>query len=418
MLVMLAFVMLVPETGHAATPPSAGNCTSFTERAALTLGNTANPKPGLLSEVNAFIKTTIGAATQRLFEAFTSSAAYQRAVGAAMTLMVLFYAVGFTIGVVQPSFQQVLIRLVKLGLIGAIISPTGWTFFSQYVVTFFQDGSDQLINGVQAIGFGIAAPAGAGPFYALDRVTSFLIDPDTIVAIMGSVMSGGPFGMAMGGLMVISTYSFFKLILKTLQIYAVTFVARSLVLGVAPLFFVFLMFDRTKNMFIAWVNALINLSLQPILMFTFLSFFLVLIESSAQNMLGAELCWHEFQNVVSGVNKMAFWRFADPVTGQVSTGDWTWNGSLECLVTPNIADQAKCKDFPLNILDILSFLILVFLATRFAEVVEKISSELSNAVVNLDNQGKLDQLMERGNKGTASALGSGMNPRAGGVRGR
>ena len=411
---VLAGTPAKPSKQAAADPDS---CTTFATRATTSLGSAA-PAPGILTEIYSFLRKTINTATMNLFNSFVNDSGYKMAVFGAMSLMITFYGVGFLMGIVQPSFQQVLIRLVKIGILFTLISPGrygGWQFFSDYVVTFFQDGSDQLINGIQAIGFGIPAPPNSSPFYALDRVATFLINPDTIIALLGAIGAGGAYGLAMGGIMMLAMFGFFKLILKTLEVYAVTFVARSLVLGVAPIFFVFLLFDRTKQMFIAWVNALLNLSLQPILMFTFLSFFLVMIETSAKDMLGTELCWHEFKNLDSSTNKMAFWKFVDE-DGDTMTGEMDWNGALECTIKKTQTPGKKCPVFPVNIVDILSFLILVYLATKFAEVTKTIASELSNALVNLDNTGKLEQIISKNNQSAGSKLSAApFNPNAGGA---
>jgi type IV secretion system protein VirB6 len=389
-LFVLATALIVwPHSASAQTPPD--TCTGFKESAQKAFDNPSQaPADGLLSDIYSFITDVTYDATENLFNAFVNSTSYQNALYWAMSLMVVVFGVGFTIGVVQPSFQQVLVRLFKLGVLFALVSPDGWEFFSDYVVNFFQDGTDDLIKGVQEIGTGIAAPQGATPFYALDRLAEFIIQPDTITAIMGT-LAAGPYGITMGGLMIIAFYGFFMLILKALRVYAITFVARALLLGIAPLFLIFLMFEKTKGLFTAWLNALVNLSLQPILLFTFLSFFLVLIETSARDMLGTEFCWQEFKNIDGSMNKAAFWRPVDGVTKSATT-EMTWQGSLECLTSPQNTTGDKCAEFPINIVDMLSFLVLIYLAQRFTEVVERISSELSNAFVGLDTQGKLDQM--------------------------
>lgn len=402
---------LIPSVAHAAN--SNQSCTTFKQRAQDAFDNQSGSTNGLLSEIHLFIVDTVNDATEKLFSAFTNNSSYEFALTAAITLMVIFYAVGFVIGVVQPNFQQVLIRLVKMGILFTLISPTGWQFFNENVVQFFQDGSDDIIMGVQNIGLGSGGtiPANATPFYFLDRLAEFIIQPDTIIALLGSTLGGGPFGVTMGGLMLIAVFGFFRLVLHALRVYAVTFVARAMLLGLAPIFFVFLLFDKTKTMFTVWLNALVNLSLQPILLFTFLSFFLVMMESAARDMLGTELCWQEFKNVEGSVNKLAMWKYVDGHTGAPITGEMTWQGSLECLLSPG-NNGNTCPEFPVNIVDILSFLILVYLAQRFTEVVERISSELSNAFVALDTQGRVEQMMQgRSGGGSFSA-----NPKTGGYK--
>lgn len=405
----LATAFAAPVHVHAQTPPpttdDAGEgeqvCTENVKRGEEALSG--DGKPGLLSEIYNFIKEVVGEATEKLFSAFTDSAAYQNAVYAAMVLMLVFFGIAFTIGIVQVSFQQVLVRLLKLGIISAVISPGGWTFFSDYAVKFFMDGTDDLVKGVIKIGSGITTPlpADATPFFQLDKLAEFLIQPDMIITIMGTTFASGPYGLMMGGLLVIASWGFLSLLIKALRTYAVTFVARSLLLGVAPIFIVFLLFDRTKQMFNSWLNALLSMSLQPILLFTFLSFFMVLIESSAKDMLSAELCWTEFSGQQGTANKPAFWRFKDPETGEVNTSQNTWEGSLQCLVEGKTKSGGECPVFPINIIDILSFLILVYIAQRFSDVIERIANELSNTFISLDAGGKIDQFMNQASKAIA-----------------
>lgn len=403
-LVVLALMALTPEMASAQVTTTVSEdqvCTSFKERALMMNADVPVTK-GLLTGIYNAIADVVNNATEKLFKAFTNSPTYQYAVSGALTLMVVFYGVGFVIGVVQPSFQQVLIRLVKMSIVFSLISPTGWFFFNDNVVKFFQQGTDDIIIKVQEIALDKPMPVDASPFYALDRIADYLIQPDTIIAIMGAMGAGGPYGIAMGGLMAIAMLGFFKMVLQALSTYAITFVARALVLGVAPIFFIFLLFDRTKNMFVSWLNALINLSLQPILLFTFLSFFIVMIESASSDMLsGSELCWGEFKNVTGSTNSLSFWRFKDPTTGVVVTGDYNFKGSLECMISPASGGGNACQPFPINPVNLLSFLILVYLATRFVEVVKRISSELSNALVGLDSSGRLEQIMQSQNSGPA-----------------
>jgi hypothetical protein len=178
MLIMLVGILPQPAYAEIPASPSASKdtCTNFKDRAAQVLDNPkkgADPK--LLSGIYEFVVGTVNNATKKLFESFTKNPSYQNAVYWAIVLMLTFYGVGFTIGIVQPSFQQVLVRLIKVGIIFSLISPTGWNFFSQYVVAFFQNGTDDIIKGVQEIGTGLPYTATDTPFYALDRVIHLII---------------------------------------------------------------------------------------------------------------------------------------------------------------------------------------------------------------------------------------------------
>ncbi|MEJ0009541.1 MAG: hypothetical protein WDN72_02845 [Alphaproteobacteria bacterium] len=134
--------------------------------------------------------------------------------------------------------------------------------------------------------------------------------------------------------------------------------------------------------------------------------------------------------------KWSFWRFVDPKTKQPIPGDMTWQGSLDCLLSNgstgtatsgaatddaacdherhagNASGSTQCQEFPINIVNVLSFLILVYLAGRFAEGIDRIASELSNAYLLLDTGGKLDQFLASQGKSSGSSgggIGGGIN---------
>ena len=412
-LLVLVTTLTQPGFAQSTSAPAVGGassansevCTTFKERAQKMAeesqgncpeGQTCNQ--GILSEIYLYIKDIVDEASYKLFHAFVENEAYQSAVNGAIVLMIAIFGVAFTIGVVQASFGQVLIRLVKLGIIFTLISSGGWEFFSQTMVKFFTDGTDELVRGVMAIGMGAPVPEDATPFYQLDKLAEFVINPETIAQVLGSFFQGGPFGALMAGMTIIVTFGFVMLMLKALERYAISLVVRTLLLGMAPIFFVFLLFDRTKTLFTGWLNAIISFSLQPILLFTFLSFFLVLIETASRDMFSAELCWTTGSAMTGADNKPQFWRFRDPNTGEFIDSQMTWGGSIECLTK----GTGKCPEFPINILDMLSFLILVYLAMQFVKTIDNIANELSNAFVSLDTQGKLSHFFQESASGAGN----------------
>ena len=396
-------------TGTTASPAGGASsdvCTNFALKKAQMFGG-APPaagtpaNTGLLSGIYVFIQGVVGKATQNLFYAFTTDARYQNALGAVFTLMVVFFGVGFTMGLVQISYGQVLIRLVKMGVVMTLISPSGWFFFSTTVVAFFNQGTDDLVKTVITIGTNVAAPPGASPFYQFDQMAAFLITPDTIVAMMG-MLTSGPYSLAMTGLMAVAMFGFVSLLIEALKKYAVCYVVRSMMLGLAPVFFTFLLFEKTKQLFMGWLNSILSTALQPILMFTFLSFFMVLIESASQDMLSTEFCWTDCKNVQGSENPVSCFRPVDPNTKQTVKSEMTWNGAVSCLLNAGsgaggaagatggaTGGGASCPESYMNIINILTFLILVFIAKSFSELIEGIANELANSQLSLDSGGKI-----------------------------
>jgi len=382
---MLAMIS-APNVASAQTPSTSGTCTTFAEKLQSVDPANPNTQEGILTNITGFIKTVINEASKKLFTAFTNSPSYRMAVNAAATLMIVFYGVAFTIGVVQFTAGELLKRLVRLGIIFTIISPTGWDFFNTYVVKFFNDGTDNIIGEVMGIGMGTPYVPGTSPFLALDGIAAFMLSPDMIVAMLGAVGDNKAYGVAMGAMLAFAIMGLIKLILKGLQLYAISFIVRALLLGVAPIFLVFILFDKTRPLFTGWLNTLVNMSLTPILYFTFISFFLTMIIGAAGSMMGGnELCWTQAKIANGSAQPQAFWKFMDKNEKFPSLAEKGWKGPVDCVL-----GGGQCPEFPINIIDILTFIILVYVATQFAEVVDNIAREISNSQVNLDQSARMD----------------------------
>ncbi len=359
---------------------------------------------GKVTEIIRFVTDTVGAASRSMYQGIISNNSYSAALNAATALMVVIYGVGFTVGVIQATFSQALLRLFKIGLIYTLVSPNGgWAFFNLYVVTFFNGGADELIRGVMSIGTNITLSTGSSTFYVLDRIADLMLSPDMVIAILGSFTNGGPFGLTYGLLMTYAMFGVIKLIIEALRIYAVSFVIRSLLLGLAPIFLVFMLFDKTKQLFTSWVNALVNQSLLPVLYFTFISFFLVLIINAQQSMLGdVELCFSETTSATGVTNKFSKWVFKTDGAKAPELTSYGWEGPTSCLT-----GKGECKPFPIEMLGLLSFLILVFVANEFSRVVDNIARDISNSMVGVGTGAKSEIM---------AMINSGGGGRGGGAR--
>lgn len=398
--------MLIGGPPVAGAPVADPNCTRQTSGSAAT-------NDGILTQIEQYLKQIVNEAMFKLFMAITLNTSFQSAVTATITLMVVVFGVMFMIGMVQLTFGQALIRLMKIAIVLSVTNIFGWVFFQQTVVCFFAGGADEIIQYVisQTTGVGsgippISLPPGPGGilcmyslpvFTELDRLAQDIIKPETIAKILAAFTTG-PYGLAMGGLMMIATIAFIKLLVDALKVYAISYVVRALLFGLSPIFFVFLLFERTKNYFTQWLNAVINFTLQPVLLFIMLAFMMDLIDQASKDMLGVEVCWAEFQSTEGSSSKMQFWRFADG--GQVDPSEYDWEGQVSC----QAGGGTNCKPFPIDIIDILAFVFLIFLASRFASVIERITSQLSNIFISLDQGGRMEQFLHKQNQNALNAI--------------
>lgn len=340
----------------------------------------ADKSDGLLTQVIDYIRQVIDQATMELYNGIIYHPSFLAALNAGFTLFITLYGALFIFGIVPLTLGQSAVRAFKFGIVLALVNE-GFPFLKEYAIRFFNDGTDELIDAILGIATGdhsssVGADGHPQPFKKLEPVVQKILSSKMMTTMIGSFMTG-PMGPSMGGLIGFSIYAFVMSIVKALRIYCLSLVAKALLFGMAPIFMAFMMFERTKHMFTGWYNQLVNYSLQPILMFAFISFFVVLMESAADNILKADLCWTEFDHLEGQGTATAFWRFKDQ--GKPTASDFTWKGLTECL-----QKGGGCNDFPVSIIDILTFFILAHLAYRFSDVVLMIATEIASSTLMLD----------------------------------
>lgn len=345
----------------------------------------------VLMDIVNLVRDAINGVIQELYLGIIASPGYRGAVGAAMTLYIAFYGVSFIFGFVPPNFSQALIRVMKIGLVGSLMMPWGWFYFQDTVVRVFgtticlpgfpvceRTAVDWLIDVMIQLGGG--NPAG-GHFTIMEDIMIKVFSPKMFIMIIGSLTTG-PFGPIMAMALMWSVFNLFMMILRALEIYLLSMIVRALLLGMGPIFMAMMFFERTKHIFMGWINQLVSFSLQPILLFAFLAFFVSILESSVDALIMGtndnkiELCYTKMEHMGKTMFDVQHWRFKlTDANGnsQMYEGEWTWKGPVGRNTFP----------FPIHIIDILVFLILAHIGTKMSTVVVEIAAEIAQASVRL-----------------------------------
>lgn len=339
---------------------------------------------GVLQKIVDRVQTAVNGASQAIFDSITLDYGFNVIVSAAMTLMVAFFAVAFMFGFVQLTLGQGIIRLVKIGFLVWLITPgLGWLFIEDYVKYFFDDGTNCMIGAM--INIAQSGSAGSGfctfttPFSILEGTVQLVFSPRMFVTAVASFTTP-PYGVAVGLALIWAIIEFVMALMRALMIYALSLIVKALLYGLAPIFFVFLLFDKTKQYFMGWINQLVSFSLQPILMFAFLAFFASLINSSASAILArpdTHVCYTNSRQQGTTPFSMENWEFICPdgTTIKPYSGQRTATGALEC---------PTGRIFPVSVVDILVFMLIVHIASSVMKIIPALASEMSQTVTRLD----------------------------------
>ncbi|WP_353271265.1 type IV secretion system protein [Wolbachia endosymbiont (group A) of Alloplasta piceator] len=206
-------------------------------------------------------------------------------VRALLTLYVIFTVVGYMLGTIQLSKFDFIVRMFKIAFIAFAFSDRSWELFGTTLSRLFIDGSTYLVDSFSAyIG------EGGRKFAFLDLTAGVLFTAETWLKFL-SLMLSGPFGFIAFLAILYATFMFLKCIISATFKYVISTVLVAFLLSLTPLFIVFILFQKTKPLFDNWIKTLAHVSLEPVILFSFLSLLNQLMYSVLYNLTNFSACY-------------------------------------------------------------------------------------------------------------------------------
>ena len=184
---------------------------------------------------------------------------------AVLVLFIAFSGISFMLGLMKRTQTELVIRVVKIGVILAAISPSSWELFGVTLFNLFVKGVDEIANifsGVTGSDTGFAF---------LDPTVGALLTKEAWLRFL-SIMFSGPIGFISFILLMWGIWTFLGAMIIAVMTYLMTLIGMSLMLILAPLFIITILFPITKTLFDSWIKMMLGMALAPIIMFSSLAF--------------------------------------------------------------------------------------------------------------------------------------------------
>ncbi|MDE5064277.1 TrbL/VirB6 family protein [Wolbachia endosymbiont of Drosophila tristis] len=206
-------------------------------------------------------------------------------VRALLTLYVIFTVIGYMLGTIQLSKFDSIVRMFKIAFIAFAFSDRSWELFGTTLSRLFIDGSTYLVDS-----FSGYIGEGGRKFAFLDLTAGVLFTAETWLKFL-SLMLSGPFGFIAFLAILYATFMFLKCIISATFKYVISTVLVAFLLSLTPLFIVFILFQKTKPLFDNWIKTLAHVSLEPVILFSFLSLLNQLMYSVLYNLTNFSACY-------------------------------------------------------------------------------------------------------------------------------
>lgn len=253
---------------------------------------------------------------KKFYQTIISDSTYQRVITISFALMFSFYGLYFLLGLADFNQEELIKKLIKISFVYLMISPTGWNYYEAYFVKFFKEGIDYLSFSIVSsftddIAINNAMATGnytnkAVIFSSIDTSLKLIFSDEFTSRVWALLFTTFP-GFVYIILIIWAVGIFLVSVITAMVIYSMSQVLVSFFLAFGPIFFAFLIFDKTKGMFDKWLSNLIGLSFEQIFVLTCASFFNVIVYNILKAMFSYKTCYEVIFSLL-GIIDVEFWK--------------------------------------------------------------------------------------------------------------
>ncbi|XVN42029.1 MAG: type IV secretion system protein [Candidatus Rickettsia vulgarisii] len=208
-----------------------------------------------------------------------------------LILYVMTYGAMFILGIVKINQQDLLIRIVKIAIVSGLMNGSTFEFFNNYIRPLISNFSDGIISNMSGYSMFSTTNTIANPFMFLDAVMSKILFGKTFSGQLLSFLSMGLSGVIYFVLVFIAVLIVIITALRAIAVYVMAFMAVALLVGIAPLFFTFMLFDFTRYLFENWVRFTLRYMMEPVILMAGIIVMTQLFTIYLDYVLGFSVCW-------------------------------------------------------------------------------------------------------------------------------
>ncbi len=220
-----------------------------------------------------------------IYQNIVANPQFTNAVRGMLTLFITITGVLFLMGTLEITQAELIQRVIKVAIIATLIDPNiSWNFFNEYVLIWFYEGVQYIINILKA-----ASTTGPGSTNLIVFLTS-----DQIMIKLSSLLFSTPTGWFYILVYFVMLFFILMVLFDAAILYMTGLVMVGLLISIAPIFIALYLFESTKSFFENWLKQLIGYAVQAILVTAGVLFMTMIIRNQIYNTLGFRACFQSF----------------------------------------------------------------------------------------------------------------------------
>jgi len=272
-----------------------------------------------------------------MYQAVLNDKIVRNIISISLVMYISFFGLAFFMGMTDFGKKEIMMRLLKIGLVILFTNVNAWQMYNSLVITFFKNGMDKLVAvisgifesnmdrtltsiAVEGVGSENFVEVDAGKkFMFSDRLIMDLISKPNMSRIFGLLWIPGKgfFALLYIPIILFLILYFIYMVLDVALKYLINLLKICIGLALGPVFILFSLFEKTKDMFNNWLAFVASRTLEIVILFTMLHPFLVILDGSFKDMLAFKVCSDDIS--VDGFWNYSIYKASD--TGR-SIFDW------------------------------------------------------------------------------------------------
>ena len=210
---------------------------------------------------------------------------------AMLIIYIMTYGMMFLLGVVQISQTDIVIRVIKVALVSGLMNDSTFEFFNTYVFDFMTGFSDSIVSNISGYSLFSSTTSVSNPFMFMNAVLSKVFFSSTFIAQMMAMLSMGINGVIYFIIVLVCVGILLIVSFRAIAVYLMAFMAISVLIGIAPLFLTFILFERTWYLFDNWMKFTFRYMLEPVIMLAGIIILTQLFTIYLDYVVGYSVCW-------------------------------------------------------------------------------------------------------------------------------
>ena len=251
-----------------------------------------------------------------MYKAIMNDKLVKAVISISLVMYVCFYGLAFFMGLVDYGKKEVAMRLLKIALVILFTNEKSWLFYNDFVVGFFKDGMDTFVatitnifesNMDKTLGAVMVSEEALSvqndvgrKFMYVDNMILNLTSNAVIAKVIGLIFIPGKgiFGILYAIIIFALIFYFITTVMDIALKYLMNILKLCIGFALGPVFILFSLFEKTKDMFKNWLAFIGARSFEIIILFTMLHPFLLIIDQSFTEMLTFSVCSEDKNNGV------------------------------------------------------------------------------------------------------------------------